>query len=1498
MRSSTTELRDADCDQAGARPGAMDVPPQQVDLESLLQPFLEQSASILSIIAVGCPQILGSEEATLLRVFMDEAGRAAIIEREPIEPAGRSSYGEYADTLGGLAQMARELSGPGSGPVSGALSGNDLLLLPAHLLTEMMTPLAEDFSFRAVAALLPESYDPLIDEKGWRLRRSLFDRGLVCIGSVHVAGTKALCFLASDAVRTVRHLNVESRGDISMPTLVLGAGFANQLFRYAWVKLYALRIGMTAAFPAWDGNQLFGLADKSCEGLDLPRVTYAGFEDKERELWETDDPPVNIDLAGYFQELPECWRRHRLLLRRLFQLTPEHLKALDAWRQTVTEGGRRTLVAIHIRRGDYRTHQGMPYFRMAPEDWYLEWLRTIWPTLHEPVLYVATDEPHVIWPVFGEFEMVSAPFGSVAAVLPDHILDFEVMRRADYLAICNSSFSRMAAILAPSTQKCFLPSFQTQIFSPYEPWIDPAFWARFADSGPTCVPVKRQEPPAPAANGRNGFETPAQPATILFDVSDLLLYLLHHTTLSGIQRVQCEILRNLVDVPYPQPVRFVVLNERARLGSVETPALLKIIEDIRSGTISGRDLHSEINALLRRVVPCPVQSRDIFLTLGAFWGVKGMGTLLQRLKNSGAVIGAFIHDIIPITAPEYFEARATRIFIKGVVEALTFADFIVTTSEYNKASLIEHMAARKLDPLPVHVVPLGHDFSPAVPIHSKLSSVVSGIVATDYVLCVGTIEVRKNPTYLFNIWKMMVKSGRSNIPYLVFAGRKGWLTQDFLDQLKACDYLDGRILVVHDVTDAELELLYRKCMLTMFPSFVEGWGLPAGESLAHGKICICSAMGGIPEVGGELLDYINPYNVCDGLERLSKYLDDPELRAARSQEIVERFQPRPWQKAADDFLRSTQVLARQARPIEGVAAILLPRDRYLEISSDATAITMNGMDGTLSAELICISGWRPPEASGVRAAQPETMIRFRTEAPVGTRIKLVLRFAAHGRDFRIHIRSGSGAETEVSLTAESEKVAHLSCEVEAGNLVTAELTLVGATFDGSGVTLDGDEFSSTSYWMLKGILYFDPKRVAAGALSQLKGAHVTQVPATRPLPLLPVEKRDQPESRDRVPLSHAAMDDSRRAASFGAFLQSSDCYWPSGFTSDRDAPIFANHADRSAFYSSCGNSALFPQVGRVNDNIKLIRRRNQLVSMSTFSEGSVFDRSGAWKSFGFLQGSPAGQAPWLSNDAGGVWIDEESLKAAPHYEHSCLIFYNGNLHNYYHWLVEGLLSLDILSRALGRNSDLKVVLPKSMDINALFDHRESLRAVGLGGDDIAEVSSNLIQVREAIWVDSDDLVRFMPAPYVKDFQQRIAAMYTGLRSPRNRRLLVARKGPTRKIHNIEQVQTFLSRYDFETVYLEGMSIVDQILLFQSAEFIIGPHGAGLSNLLFCEPGTKVIELMPSVEMRPFFWFISEKLDLVHGMQFCATVPNADFQADITVDVDKLQALIRMVEAHC
>jgi hypothetical protein len=67
------------------------------------------------------------------------------------------------------------------------------------------------------------------------LRRSLFDRGLICIGSVQGAGYMALCFLTSGAVRSLRHCDAGSRGHVTMSELVNEGGFANRLFRYAYV---------------------------------------------------------------------------------------------------------------------------------------------------------------------------------------------------------------------------------------------------------------------------------------------------------------------------------------------------------------------------------------------------------------------------------------------------------------------------------------------------------------------------------------------------------------------------------------------------------------------------------------------------------------------------------------------------------------------------------------------------------------------------------------------------------------------------------------------------------------------------------------------------------------------------------------------------------------------------------------------------------------------------------------------------------------------------------------------------------------------------------------------------------------------------------------------------------------------------------------------------------------------------------------------------------------
>ena len=166
------------------------------------------------------------------------------------------------------------------------------------------------------------------------------------------------------------------------------------------------------------------------------------------------------------------------------------------------------------------------------------------------------------------------------------------------------------------------------------------------------------------------------------------------------------------------------------------------------------------------------------------------------------------------------------------------------------------------------------------------------------------------------------------------------------------------------------------------------------------------------------------------------------------------------------------------------------------------------------------------------------------------------------------------------------------------------------------------------------------------------------------------------------------------------------------------------------FFTGGERGTSVPPVGKVFEGFKLVRRSDQFVATSAFSEGSVLDRSGVWRAFGYLHGAPREHSPWMSKEADSVAIDEEVLASAPWYEGSWLIFYNGNLRNYYHWTAEGMLSLDILSQSLGQGSNLKLPLTKTMDENSIFDNRESLRALGFDRFEMVEVADNLIRVQE------------------------------------------------------------------------------------------------------------------------------------------------------------------------
>jgi glycosyltransferase involved in cell wall biosynthesis len=118
--------------------------------------------------------------------------------------------------------------------------------------------------------------------------------------------------------------------------------------------------------------------------------------------------------------------------------------------------------------------------------------------------------------------------------------------------------------------------------------------------------------------------------------------------------------------------------------------------------------------------------------------------------------------------------------------------------------------------------------------------------------------------------------------------------------------LAQQVRVIHAPSDRELAWLYQNCLFTAYPSLYEGWGLPVGESVWFGKYCVASQATSIPEVCGDLLDYVDPNDLASICACLRKYIVDGD--ALRQQEArILNIVARRWVEVARDIYGYVQI---------------------------------------------------------------------------------------------------------------------------------------------------------------------------------------------------------------------------------------------------------------------------------------------------------------------------------------------------------------------------------------------------------------------------------------------------------------------------------------------------------------------------------------------------------------------------------------------------------------
>ena len=250
--------------------------------------------------------------------------------------------------------------------------------------------------------------------------------------------------------------------------------------------------------------------------------------------------------------------------------------------------------------------------------------------------------------------------------------------------------------------------------------------------------------------------------------------------------------------------------------------------------------------------------------------------------------------------PEFHSPANIRTDAHYADRVLQRADGIIAVSENSRRDAIKVLGLREDRIIAIHPGVASHFFD--VP-RQEIERVQKAFqLSRPYVLCVGTIEPRKNIDRLLQAWAGLRKDLRDAFD-LVIAGPLGWASEATTgvlrqNQNQSVGAAGGAIRYLGYVAEPDLPGLTAGSVALAYPSFYEGFGFPVAQAMASGVAVVTSNTSCLPEVAEDAAEYLDPNSVESVRQALARVLESEELRrelGTRGRKKAEQFR---WEVAA------------------------------------------------------------------------------------------------------------------------------------------------------------------------------------------------------------------------------------------------------------------------------------------------------------------------------------------------------------------------------------------------------------------------------------------------------------------------------------------------------------------------------------------------------------------------------------------------------------------------
>ena len=261
------------------------------------------------------------------------------------------------------------------------------------------------------------------------------------------------------------------------------------------------------------------------------------------------------------------------------------------------------------------------------------------------------------------------------------------------------------------------------------------------------------------------------------------------------------------------------------------------------------------------------------------------------------------HDAFFWEYPEHYNKYWLLFFRNLGLAAAKKSAFVVAPTQYASNQLAKYTG---INPNKIQVIgeaPKTIDTSIS---QNETTAIVKQILNLDYILHVGTLEKRKNLVALIQAFKIVRENGFPNLKLVLVGKASNKITLDDSSAIKDAimqQQLTNDVILTDYLGDADVQQLYQKAKLYVFPSINEGFGIPVLEAFKYQVPVVIANNTCLPEVAGQGAKSFNPFSVQDMANAIGAVLKDEPLRQTYIEKGNAQLQNFTWEKTAASLMQ-------------------------------------------------------------------------------------------------------------------------------------------------------------------------------------------------------------------------------------------------------------------------------------------------------------------------------------------------------------------------------------------------------------------------------------------------------------------------------------------------------------------------------------------------------------------------------------------------------------------